>query len=424
MATGAVKENTVEKNGTEKRLPSLFGGSMIIAGTIIGAGMFSLPVVMSGAWFFWSFAVLVFTWFCMYHSGLMILEANLNYQSGASFDTLTKDLLGKRWNVINGISIAFVLYILTYAYISASGSIIHHTLAEMSFDFSARLGGCLFALFVAFTVWWSTSAVSRMTAFFLAAKVLTFFMTFGSLLWNVKPVVLLNVAEEAPSYLPYVLMTLPFCLASFGFHGNVPSLVKHYGHKPLVIKRCLFIGSVLALVMYAIWLIGTMGNIARPDFIGIAERGGNIDVLVQTLGGVLNSPYLDVLLTVFSNFAVACSFLGVTLGLFDYLADLLKFDDSRTGRAKTALVTFLPPIIGGLVYPNGFIYAIGFAGLAATVWAVITPALLALASRRRFGSPLYRVRGGNATIALVLLFGIGTALIHILSSLDLLPVYR
>nr|VXZ91789.1 Tryptophan permease [Klebsiella pneumoniae] len=31
--------------------PSLFGGVVIIGGTIIGAGMFSLPVVMSGAWF-------------------------------------------------------------------------------------------------------------------------------------------------------------------------------------------------------------------------------------------------------------------------------------------------------------------------------------------------------------------------------------
>ncbi len=40
--------------------PSLFGGVVIIGGTIIGAGMFSLPVVMSGAWFFWSLAALVF----------------------------------------------------------------------------------------------------------------------------------------------------------------------------------------------------------------------------------------------------------------------------------------------------------------------------------------------------------------------------
>ena len=43
--------------------PSLFGGVVIIGGTIIGAGMFSLPVVMSGAWFFWSLAALVFTRF-------------------------------------------------------------------------------------------------------------------------------------------------------------------------------------------------------------------------------------------------------------------------------------------------------------------------------------------------------------------------
>ena len=90
---------------TTQTSPSLLGGVVIIGGTIIGAGMFSLPVVMSGAWFFWSMAALIFTWFCMLHSGLMILEANLNYRIGSSFDTITKDLLGKGWNVVNGISI-------------------------------------------------------------------------------------------------------------------------------------------------------------------------------------------------------------------------------------------------------------------------------------------------------------------------------
>lgn len=130
---------------TTQTSPSLLGGVVIIGGTIIGAGMFSLPVVMSGAWFFWSLAALVFTWFCMLHSGLMILEANLNYRIGASFDTITKDLLGKGWNLVNGLSIAFVLYILTYAYISASGSILHHTFSEMSLNVPARLAGLCFA---------------------------------------------------------------------------------------------------------------------------------------------------------------------------------------------------------------------------------------------------------------------------------------
>jgi tryptophan-specific transport protein len=359
----------------------------------------------------------------MLHSGLMILEANLNYHIGASFDTITKDLLGNRWNIINGLTVAFVLYSDVRLYFRQRISYSPYLFAnEYRLPGSAgriviRAGRGLYCL--------AEHPRRQSDDHHCAGRQDPhLFMSFGGLIWHVQPAVLFNTAEVNPSYLPYLVMTLPFCLASFGYHGNVPSLMKYYGKDPLTIRRCLLLGTLMALILYIFWLVGTMGNIPRPAFIDIAGKGGNIDVLVQALSGVLNSRGLDLLLTVFSNFAVASSFLGVTLGLFDYLADLFKFDDSPQGRFKTALVTFLPPIIGGVLWPNGFIYAIGFAGLAATVWAAIVPALLASASRKRFGSPHYRVWGGKAMIILILCFGAGNAIIHVLSSFHLLPVYK
>ena len=130
------------------------------------------------------------------------------------------------------------------------------------------------------------------------------------------------------------------------------------------------------------------------------------------------------MLTLFANLAVASSFLGVTLGLFDYLADLFGFDDSRNGRIKTAAVTFVPPTVFGLLFPDGFLIAIGFAALAATVWAVIVPALMAYKSRQLFPeSTGFKVKGGTPIIVIVVLFGIITGTCHLLAMANLLPQY-
>ena len=64
---------------TIKKSPSLLGGAMIIAGTAIGAGMLANPTSTAGVWFIGSILALVYTWFCMTTSGLMILEANVHY---------------------------------------------------------------------------------------------------------------------------------------------------------------------------------------------------------------------------------------------------------------------------------------------------------------------------------------------------------
>ncbi|MEQ5125743.1 tryptophan permease [Providencia alcalifaciens] len=403
--------------------PSILGGSMIIAGTAVGAGMFSIPMVTSGVWFSGSVILLIYTFICMLLSGLMILEANMNYPAGASFHTMVKDLLGSGWNTINTLSITFVLYILTYAYISAGSSIITENISKYV-QVPQALSGFVFAVVIAFFVWLSTRAVDRLSTILIGGMVITFVMSIGGMVTTASPLILFNQYENSQSeYLPYALAALPYLLTSFGYHGNVPGLVKYYNKDSRSVMLSLVYGAGITVTIYILWQYAIQGNIPRSSFIAIRENGNNIGALLNQMNISAQSSFISQFLTLFSYMALASSFLGVSLGLFDFIADFFKFNDSHQGRFKSVIITFLPPTVLGLAFPDGFIYAIGFAGLAATIWAVIVPAMMARASRKRFPNNSYRTPGGSFVIGFVILFGLINAAAHILSLLGLLPVY-
>ena len=169
------------------KTPSLFGGAMIIAGTVIGAGMLANPTATSGVWFAGSLIVLLYTWFSMLSSGLMILEVNTHYPHGASFDTMVKDLLGPIWNAINGVAVAFVLYLLTYAYIFVGGDLTAKGLGgALGIKIPLTVGQLSFFLIFATCVWASARLVDRFTSILIGGMVLTFIWATGGLIAEAK----------------------------------------------------------------------------------------------------------------------------------------------------------------------------------------------------------------------------------------------
>lgn len=384
------------------KTPSLFGGAMIIAGTVIGAGMLANPTATSGVWFTGSLIVLLYTWFSMLSGGLMILEVNTHYPRGASFDTMVKDLLGRGWNIINGIG-------------SAVGGKI-----------SLTVGQLVFFGILAFCVWASARLVDRFTGVLIGGMVLTFIWATGGLVADAKPSVLFDTqAPAGTGYWIYAATALPVCLASFGFHGNVSSLLKYFkGDAPKVAKS-IWAGTLVALVIYVLWQTAIQGNLPRNAFAPVIAAEGQVSVLIETLSKFAQTGNMDKILSLFSYMAIATSFLGVTLGLFDYIADIFKWNDSMSGRTKTAALTFLPPLISCLLFPTGFVTAIGCVGLAATVWTGIIPAMLLYRSRQKFGAgKTYKVYGGLWLMVWVFLFGIANIAAQVLSQMELVPVFK
>ena len=411
----------------KQKLPSLLGGSMIIAGTAIGAGMLANPTAMSGIWFTGSVLLFLFIWGITTLSALMLLEANLHFEKGANFDTITTQLLGRGWNIINGISVAFTLYILTYAYITSGGSITESLFQRFAphLPINHTFAALLFCLALALFVSISTKAVDRISTILIGGMVIAFFLSTTGLLTSAKSDILLNeVAQGNTTYLPYLLSAIPTCLVSFGYHICVPTLVNYYNKNGKKVMYAVLIGSLLSLLIYISWQIAVQGNLPRAEFAPIIAKGGDVATLLAALNRYIPTQSISIVLDFFAYMAIASSFLGVTLGLFDYIADLFKLGNDLWGRIKTALVTFLPPLLMSLLYPYGFVTAIGYAGLAVSIWMIIIPALLVRASKKKFTQSNYKVFGGKWLIYLVVVFGLLNIFCYIAGQMGWIPIFK
>ena len=401
---------------------SVLGGTAILAGTAIGAGMFSLPIATSGVWFGYSLLLMVVVWYFMYSSSLYLLEANLRFPLGASFDTIADGTIGRVGRVINGGSIAFLCYILIYAYISGGSSVISHTMSAFGVTgISQPVASLVFAGVLSAIVIGGANVVDKVSTALIGGMIITFL---GSTSGMVSQAQMVNLFPDLTSSdtLPYAFGAVSVLVVSFGMQSSIPSMTKYLEKDGKRLRQSILIGSLLTLAFYALWQFSVLGNISREQFPALIAQGGNIGNIIAALEENGLQGNMSVLLQLFSNMAVASSFLGVALCLFDYISDLFGFGDDLAGKAKTSVITFVPPTLLGAFLPNGFIVAIVYAGLASVLYSLLTPIMMAYAGRKQ-GAEGYRVYGGTPHMVLVFGFGVLAIILAILDLMGALPAY-
>ena len=407
-------------------MPAIFFGAVLVTGSSVGGGMFSMPIVAAGMWFPWSLVCLCAIWMLSYAGGLIVLEAAMLFPRGASFNTIVKGLLGSKWNIANGIGVVFLLYILMYAYLSAGGSIANHTISALTggkSPLSQNLASVIFGLTIALVVWLGTGFASRVCSLLLAGMMLTFLLFSTRTFLHIEISTLLGAQTDGGSNIRFAWAALPYLLTSFGYASLVPSLVKFYGHEPGAIRHCILYGTLACLTLYVLWLASAFGTLGRAQYVPAIQAGGNMGQLVNALQQATEGGDMRLLLGTFSNFAIISSFLAVGISLFDYIADGIGFGDDSTGRLKTLLITFLPPILVCYLFPQGFIVAIGYAGLVMIFTYFIVPARMALKIREEKIPAPFTMNGGSGAIHALLAFSVVIGLSQILAMADLLPVF-
>lgn len=391
-----------------QRSPFL-GAVLLIAGTAIGAGMLALPVSTASAGFTPSLAVFGVTWLLMMCSALLLLEVNLCMDKGANLITMAEKTVGASGKWLAWGSYLLLLYALNAAYLSGmgdmlqgvAGGLLHQPLPGWS-------PAVLFMLLFAVVVYMGTATIDRVNRYLISGLVLAFFALVLLLAPHVQPGRLLEQKHWSG-----MVMTLPIVVTSFGFHIVIPSLRDYLQGDKKRLVRAIVLGSTIPLACYILWegiILGVVPLQGEHGLQAILATGQGTEALAASLKEQLQQPLIQTIFRLFSFFAITTSFIGVSLSLFDFLIDGFHLKTGRVGRLIAAVATFIPPLLFTLYFPQGFIMALGYAGIFVSLLLIVLPALMAWHSRRLGLAPVvtgaYRAPGGLLTPWLVGLFGV------------------
>ncbi|AVE43369.1 tyrosine transporter TyrP [Providencia stuartii] len=393
------------------------GSIFIVAGTTIGAGMLAMPIAAAGNGSTISLAMLFVLWALMCYTALLLVEVYQHESSETGIGSVAQRYLGSGGKFITGFSMMFLMYALTAAYVSGAGEIITSNLkSSFAIEMADWMGIVIFTVIGGGVVCFGTSSVDFINRILFAAKIVFLVIILVLMMPHVEQQNLLS----APTEKVLILSAIPVFFTSFGFHGSVPSVVKYMGGDVKKLRIIFIIGSAIPLVAYILWQIATLGSINPTTFVGILAENSGLNGLLDAIRNVVMSERTQFIAQMFMSLALATSFFGVALGLFDFLADLFKRQDNMEGRLQTGLLTFLPPLVFALFYPKGFVMALGFAAIALSILALLLPSAMAFKSRL-CNKRKYQVTGGTPALFIVFLCGIVVIGVQLAIAFKILP---
>ncbi len=331
----------------------LLGGTLLVAGTSIGAGMLALPVVTAAGGFVPAFFVYLLCWIFMTCTGLLLLEICLKLPPDANLVSMASSYLGMPGRIFAWGLYLFLFYCLSVAYISGGGGLLNDWLGHPLAPWQAAL---LFVALLAPFVYAGARMVDRINLVLMGGLILTYlaFVALGAPHVQLAP---LQHADWSAS-----LIALPVIFTSFSYQGIIPSLTAYLHRDPRKIRLAILGGTTLAFVIYLLWEFLILGIVPVDGVYGLAQAHELGQTAVAPLKHHVASGSIALIGQAFAFFAITTSFLGVTLGLLDFLADGLQMPKKGMRRLFLAFLTFGPPTAIALFNPNIFIFALVFAG--------------------------------------------------------------
>jgi tyrosine-specific transport protein len=378
--------------------------SLVVTGNMVGAGILALPINLGPSGLIPAIVGTVVMWILMTCTALVYSrQKTLVEGDGADLPTFFGVEFGPAGQWVSIGANLIILYGLLTAYLDGVTSIVVNL-----FDLAIPQWGVMFCYFILAVLLTSFGAAVMRRG--NAVLMLVLWGAFAALVVLTMP----HMSGKGDfmhdwSFLP---SGLPVLLTAFHFHNIVPTLCRTLGQDRKAITTAIWTGTSIGLVMNVIWM--TVVITALP------MTGGSANIIVAftnnlpatvPLSKIIGSTSFTDIALVFSVVAMTTSFMANGIALQGFMGDLSGLLFKTSSKAVVWILSFIPPLLVGWLYPDLFLIALDVAGgIGINILFGIMPGIL-LVKYSEVGS-LKRIAGYLlvAVFSAVLLVEIGQEL--------------
>lgn len=358
------------------------GAIFMIIGTEIGAGILALPLLVAHFGFVPGSFILFCVWALMTYTTFGIAEIALSNKPGTSFIGMGKNTFGKFGKFMLWFSSLLILYPILVAYISAAGSNF-----SAVFKIPEYIASILFVIILGVFVIIGTKETDWVNRLLLITKII--------LLVSVCSVLII---KSNPHYLFYIrdfshnsfLIAIPIFVTTCVGQVIVPSINIYLNSDAKALKRVIWIGCTIPIILYLLWMAAITGNIPPLGNNSLEElmkmgTKANIGDLLKILQFNVHNNIFIIPVYTFTSISVATSFLVVSLSLKDLLIDALRLPENRSLKRELLLVflVFIMPLLIVITFKKLFLKALGIVGLALAILLIISPTLMLIQMKNK-----------------------------------------
>ncbi len=315
---------------------------VVISGSIIGVGFFSLPYVAmkSGIWltlfYFFILSIIVLT------IHLIFAEISLKTPDFKRFPGFVGFHLGNKWKIFALFSTIISSYAVLLAYLIVGSEFLKNIL-QPYFGGESFIYAIIYFSFISAIIWFGIKAVEKVELWVLCLLFFSIIFIFIKSFWQIN----ISNIFVLPNTLNFSNLFLPYGAILFSLWGVtlIPEAEEMIGKDKRSMKKVVIISTLIPVAFYIFFtfliLSITGTNTTESAFIGLAKYLGDFSVIIFFIG-------------MFTTIT-ACIAQGLTLKkVFNY--------DLKIKKWQAFVMTCSVPMILFLMGFNSFIELISFIG--------------------------------------------------------------